>query len=316
LRSLRSFVAKFIISGTKQIRICPRMTMAGFRKKWRLGLVAVFGLAAIGLLLYASRTKEPSFQGRALSQWLSDIERAHDDREAEPAKYVVRQIGTNAIPYLLGLMRAEDSKLKEAINTLVAQTHINRLRIAEASDKQARAFVGFETLGPQASPAISELTVLLNNPKSVRFATLSLIYISTNGVDAATTGLRSTNPLVRREIAGVLGTAGIVRFTTNATPARMAILRAQSEFAVPALIRTLNDSDELTRARAGTSLGLLGQKSEIVVPALIKNLQETNGWRVPASAAKGLSRFGTNAAAALPALKAIAGHQEIRAFER
>jgi hypothetical protein len=289
--------------------------MAGLRKKWRLGLIAVLGLAAIGALLYASRTNEPSFQGRALSDWLTDIEKANDDREAEPAKDAVRQIGTNAIPYLLGMMRAEDSKLKETFNTLVRKAHTYRFLIAEAHNKQGRACTGFYALGPQASSAIPELTVLLNNPKIVRLAALALIYISPNGVEAATSGLRSTNPLVRREIAGVLGTAGIVRFTTNATPARMAILRAQAEFAVPALIRLLNDSDELTRARAGTSLGLLGQKPEIVVPALIRNLGETNGWRVPHSAAKGLSRFGTNAAAALPALKAIAAHQDWRVRE-
>jgi hypothetical protein len=291
------------------------MRMAGLRRKWRSGLVVALALAAIGLLLFASRTNEPSYQGRALSDWLTDIEKANDEREAEPAMNAVRQMGTNAIPYLLGMMRAEDSKLKETFNTLVSKAHIYRFRIAEASYKQTRAFDGFYALGAEANSAIPELTALLNNPKIARCAASILVYISTNGVEAATSGLRSTNPLVRREIAGVLGTIGIVRFTTNAIPARMAILRAQAEFAVPALIRLLNDSDELTRARAGTSLGLLGQKPEIVVPALIRNLGETNGWRVPHSAAKGLSRFGTNAVAALPALKAIAAHQDWRVRE-
>jgi HEAT repeat protein len=242
--------------------------MAGLRKKYRIGLVLVLALAAIGVVLYASRTNEPSYQGRALNQWLSDIENANDDRAAESAKNAVRHIGTNAIPYLLGMMRAEDSKLKETFNALVSKAHIYRFRIAEASDKQVRALNGFYVLGPQATPAIPELTVLLNKPKIVRFATAALIYISPNGVEAATTGLRSTNPLVRREIAGVLGTAGIVRFTTNATPARMAILRAQAEFAVPALIRLLNDSDELTRARAGTSLGFWDRSRKLLFPLL------------------------------------------------
>lgn len=289
------------------------MKMAGLRNRWRVGLVVVLTLAAIGAVLYYSRTNEPSYQGRGLSQWLSDIENARDDRE--PAMNAVRQIGTNAIPYLLGMMRAEDSKLKETCNTLLARAHIYRIRIPDANGKHSRALFGFEALGCQASSAIPELTVLVNNPKIARLAALALVNISTNGVEAATSGLQSTNALVRRETAGVLGTMGIVRFTTNATPARMALLQAQADIAIPPLIRALNDSDELTRARAGTSLGLLGQKPEIVVPALIKNLQETNGWRVPASAAKGLSRFGTNAAAALPALKAIAGHQDSRVRE-
>jgi HEAT repeat protein len=289
--------------------------MAILRKKWRASLVVALALAAIGALFCASRSNEPSYQGRSLSQWLRDIENAREDPEAEPAKNAVRQIGTNAIPYLLGKMRTEDSKLKTRFITLLAKAHIFSVRIANSNRQHLRALLGFEALGPQASSAIPDLKALLNNTELVGSVGWALVSISPNGVEAAASGLQSTNAIIRRETAGVLGIPGIVRFTTNATPARMAVLRAQAEIAVPPLIRALNDSDELTRARAGTSLGLLGQKPEIVVPALIKNLQETNGWRVPASAAKGLSRFGTNAVAALPALKAIAQHTDSRVRE-
>jgi hypothetical protein len=289
--------------------------MAGLRKIWRSGLVAALGLAAIGSLLYASRTTEPSFQGRGLSQWLSDIENTRDEHEAERAMNAVRQIDTNAIPYLLGMMRAEDSNLKETFVTLLARAHIYRIRIADASGKQLRASIGFEALGPRASSAIPELKTLINNPKIDRSAAIALVHINPDGVEAATTGLQSTNALVRRDTAGVLGLLGLVRFKTNASPVRMELLRVQAGRAVPPLIRALNDSDELTRARAANSLGLLGQEPEIAVPALIHNLQETNGWRVPASAARGLERFGTNAVAALPVLKAIAEHQDSRVRE-
>lgn len=289
--------------------------MAGLRKKSRVSLVVVLALAAIGALSYATRTSEPSFQGRALSRWLSDIENAHEDREAEPAMNAVRQIGTNAIPYLLGMMRVEDSKLKETFITLFARAHIFRIRIPDASRKHLRAMFGFEALGAQASSAVPELKELVNNPKIVHFAASALVNINLEGVQAATCGLQSTNVIVRRETAGVLGILGLVRFSTNASPARLDLLRTQSEFVVPPLIHALTDPDELTQARAATSLGLLGQKPEIVVPALIKNLQETNGWRVPASAAKGLGRFGPEATPALPALKAVAGHQDSRVRE-
>jgi hypothetical protein len=291
------------------------MRMVGLRKKWRLGLVAVLALAAIGLFLYASRTNEPSFQGRKLGEWLADIENTHDDSEAEPARNAVRQIGTNAIPYLLRMMRAEDSKLKQTFFTLLAKAHINTVRIPDATGKHLRATLGFWALGPQASSAIPELTPLMSNAEIGPLATKALVDIGPAGVEAAVVGLADTNAIVRRETAGMLGFPGIVRFTTNATPARMAVLQAHAEIAVPPLIRALSDSDELTRARAATSLGLLGQKPEMVVSALIKNLPETNGWRVPASAAKGLSRFGTNAVAALPALRAIAAHPDSRVRE-
>jgi len=289
--------------------------MAGLRKKWRVGLVAVLALAAIGVLLYVSRTTEPSFQGRALSQWLSDIENANDDREAEPARNAVRQIGTNAIPYLLGMMRAKDPRLKQTIINLFGKQHVFRFRIANSTSKHLHSMLGFEALGAEASSAIPDLKMLVNNPNAVRFAVAALAHINPDGVEAATSGLQSTNAIVRRETAGVLGLMGLVRFRTNALPADLDLLAAQADRTVPPLIRALSDSDELTRARAATSLGLLGQKPEVTVPALIKNLQVTNSWRVPASAAKGLGRFGKNAAPALPALKAIAAHSNSRVRE-
>jgi HEAT repeat protein len=291
------------------------MKMAGLQKKFRIGLVLVLALAVIGLLFYALRTNEPSFQGRALSQWLSDIENAKGDREAESGMNAVRQIGTNAIPYLLSMMRAEDSKLKETAITLVARLHIYKIRIANASGKHVRAWIGFQALGPQATSAIPELKALASNPEIVRFATRALVNINPTGVEAATPGLQSTNALIRRETAGTLGILGLVRFRTNASPAQLGLLQTQADIVVPPLIRALNDSDELTRARAAISLGLLGQKPEIAVPALIKNLSVTNGWRVPSSAAKALGRFGSRAASALPALKELAAHPDSRVRE-
>jgi HEAT repeat protein len=163
--------------------------------------------------------------------------------------------------------------------------------------------MGFVALGPAAKPATDELMRLAEETNSVRFATLALAAIGQDGVRAAVIGLRSTNVVVRREIAGVLGTRGITRFATNASPERIAALHMQAEIAVPALITACSDEDEFVRARAATALGLLGQKPELAIPVLIKSLGETNGsWRVPTAAAKALGRFGTNA---IPAIRAL-----------
>jgi hypothetical protein len=58
-------------------------------------------LILIAVALLSSRTTEPPFQGKGLGAWLIEIMNAGSDREAEPAKNAVRQIGTNAVPYLL-----------------------------------------------------------------------------------------------------------------------------------------------------------------------------------------------------------------------
>src|SRR5437899_10700205 len=108
------------------------MRMVGFRKNWRSGLVVVLVLGAIGMILCASRSKEPSYQSRTLGAWLKDIENSRDDREAEPARAAVRKIGTNAMPSLLKLMRAEDSRWKETLIILLGKQHIFRIQVADA----------------------------------------------------------------------------------------------------------------------------------------------------------------------------------------
>jgi hypothetical protein len=145
-----------------------------------------------------------------------------------------------------------------------------------------------------------------------RSAVGAVVATGNEGLRVATTALRSTNAFVRRETAGRLGPIGIVRFRTNSTPEQLEILRSQAEIAVPPLISACGDPDELVRARAAIALGLLGQKPDLAIPILEKLLREESGWRVPSAAAKSLGRFGTNAAAAIPALKQGVEHKDSR----
>jgi hypothetical protein len=67
----------------------------------------VLGGVVVGACL-ALRQPQPEYRGRSLSQWLTRYGRSGDDelrrREAADA---VRQIGTNAIPYLVENIRYE-----------------------------------------------------------------------------------------------------------------------------------------------------------------------------------------------------------------
>ncbi len=284
-------------------------------KNRRLLLVITFIVTAIAIVLSSSQTNEPSFHGKRLGTLLNEIVDARGEREADSAKNTVQQMGTNAIPYLLRLMRAKDSKTKELAMNLLSKQHVFNFRIENAVRKHLKSALGFESLGGVAGPAIPDLTVMLKDPETASLAGLALIGISDAGVEAVLTGLASTNAVVRRECAGVLGSMGIARFTTPNYLARMGALQRRGRMAVPPLIKLLDDPDELARARAAIALGLLGQQPEVVIPALVTNLHETNSWRIPASAAKALGRFGTNAVSALPELKSVADHKDLRVRE-
>jgi len=288
-----------------------------FRKNWRTLLIGTLGLILLGTALYSTRTNEPSFQGKKLGALLTQIVDARNEQETLRAINQVQQIGTNAIPFLLQLMRAKDSKTKELVIRILSKQHIFDFRLENDIRKHLRAVLCFEALGTNASAAIPALKGMLSNPETAHFLGVALIKIGPAGVDAVVSGLGSTNIAVRRECAGILGSPGIARFSTNWTwtLARMDALQAHGHIAIPPLLVALNDSDELVRARAAIALGFLGQQPGVVLPALIQNLHEINGWRVPASAAKAIGRFGSDAVSAIPELKKVADHKDLRVRE-
>lgn len=286
--------------------------MAGV-KTFRRAVVLILIVATVAAILPgALRSHEPSYQGRPLSAWLTDLEEGTDEK-AQFAKEAVRHMGTNAIPPLLRMMQREDSKLQQNLIWLIQRQRIIKFRVTDATEQHLRASLGFVALGPIGQPSLFELARLISNPNTTRFTATALAAIGNDGVRAVTGALLSTNVLVRREAAGVLGGLGIVRFATNSTPKQLEVLESQARLAVPSLVAACDDPDELVRARAATALGLLGAKSELAVPALIKALADGNSpWRVPSASARALGRFGSNAIPAIPALRQVQKSQDLR----
>src|SRR6266487_869416 len=82
----------------------------------RLAIVIAFLLVTVlGLLIWGpSRPREPVFEGRSLTSWLDHhvASSAASPPYGSPgwtkADEAIRHIGTNAIPTLLGMIRAKD----------------------------------------------------------------------------------------------------------------------------------------------------------------------------------------------------------------
>src|SRR5438309_2037586 len=133
-------------------------------------LISVFVMLAAGFIFYAFHPTQPSFHGRNLGEWLTDLENARDDQEAEPVARAVRHIGTNAIPVLLRMIDQEDSALKKKFLMLAQSQRFLKIRFTDATGQHVRAMLGFAALGPAAKSAVPNLEQFMSNTNKVRFA--------------------------------------------------------------------------------------------------------------------------------------------------
>lgn len=110
--------------------------------------------------------REPAYRGKRLRAWLSSYARNERRSEAEEA---VRQIGTNAIPTLLALLRAKDNQYVRELFNLTGG------RDVPADSRNRAAFFGFAILGRKAEDAVPRLIeILRDDPPQQRWASLSL----------------------------------------------------------------------------------------------------------------------------------------------
>ena len=131
-------------------------------------ILGVVGVVLAGVLVAVfSREREPEDGGKRLSEWVE----MSPDKGAETA---IRQIGTNALPYLLKWILYETpswkTKLYEAVNPALKSLNSEWGLSDPKALRSAYAASAFPLLGRQAQQAIPELTLMLNDAKNTNRA--------------------------------------------------------------------------------------------------------------------------------------------------
>lgn len=241
--------------------------------------------AAIGatiIFFFALRfrqSREPSYQGRSLSSWLQDFS-ADNTNAVLRAETAVSAMGTNALPFLMDIISAEKSSLREYLENLAEQSPVRVSFLKRNSTRTLEAAAAINALGTLADPAFSSLTNLFYTRHTV----------------SAGIGSKGTQFLIN-VTTNENSSAPVVKIAT------LALGEARSDFdiVVPTLITILNTTNSFARVNAATSLGSLHQKSEIAIPALIKNLDDADpllcNYIISA-----IGEFGPDAKAAVPIL--------------
>jgi hypothetical protein len=174
-------------------------------------------LCAAVLIICLSGPKEPSYEGKKLSEWMKIVSPSGQygawlDLESAQGQAAIRSIGTNALPSLLKWISYEMPQWQVRVETNLTRGPAFCKRIAAAMKareiRAGRAVQAFGALGREAEPAVPELAALLRTGgKRSEQAAVAVWLMSEKGADvsAAIPGLilmDQKKPGVRATING------------------------------------------------------------------------------------------------------------------
>lgn len=218
-------------------------------------MVAILAVGIYGL----TREREPRYQGKSLSAWLREMARKGDsEREIAPVKAAVRQMGAEAVPSLLKMLRRKNNspfapKIIELCQRFDWLRPILAPKMAEEENSLART--GFDLLGPAASNAAPELIKIYHEN------------ISESSQLCALTSLFGVAP-ARGQL--LLIEAATNRYDSVRGTALWLTSRDRPDFAVPLLIKGLSDPTPRVQGMAALKLGEFGTNALPAVPALVR----------------------------------------------
>src|SRR5579872_3147698 len=181
------------------------------RKKWRIILTSLLVLILSGFAwLVLSRPREPVYQGKPLSYWLSGFDDfCKADLPSGPpaptyteAWEAIRQNGTNALPSLLRMLKKRKPDFIDRIMAVAHKQHFIRIPYFSRGGR-GQAVCGFKALGSGASNAVPLLITMFDRDPSASSQTAVPAILASIGPSAAQAipallrGMRHTNEIVR-----------------------------------------------------------------------------------------------------------------------
>jgi len=259
-------------------------------RKRSLIALAILLVAFVGVFGWTTFSfREPMYQGKSLSKWLEGYSFQSDPftplkerPEWQQADRAVRHLGTNAVPTLLGVLRARDEPWKLTLLRLAAKQGLF-IPYISATERNLCGAMAFASLRGTASNSVPALVQIYKENRSKE---------SRNAVVIA---LGNIGPEAERAVPCLLDAAVDSDFSIrfNALTA-LGEIHAQPELVVPVLVAALRNMDE-SRVAAEDALGDFGAEAKAAVPSLVKLLKDEPPPR--SFAASALKRIDPVAAA-------------------
>jgi HEAT repeat protein len=245
-------------------------------------LLAIVGFgAAVGILVWWLNSQSPVYQGKPVKTWLLQLSRPPDPQARDEAEAALKAIGTNAVPELARLLRADDARWRKLIwrhasllPRPVGGMILQRIDPLQAYLIRPAAARALGKLGPGAAAATPDLVRALRDRLNGTSGEAggALRQIGRPAVPDLIGALRDEDKFVRATAAGALGQIG-----PEAAPA------------IPALIQILTRSGPDEQQFAAQNLARIGTPA---VAALINVLVRQGGTAGEAAASALLAHYG------------------------
>jgi hypothetical protein len=279
------------------------------KRRWRIA-VALGGLAVVAAIVFWPDPKEPEYQGKKLSEWLTGPVINDAPSQIVAKEEALRHIGTNALPWLLKWLRDERPAWKEKLaeeyemcpGPLVVGSVKRWLKHESAERLSYGALVAFQVLGTEASPAILELKGLAKST-NVHVAYMAIQAFAAMGKAA-----------IPELVDVVTNRDAYARELQTVVMGALRQLGTNGSVVIPVLIEQLRDKDAEVVATAASLLGEVRDEPDLEIPALVRTI-DIPVRQVRCSAIYALGRFGNQARLAVPSLLIALNDQEARVRE-
>jgi len=231
---------------------------------------------------------EPIYQGKPLSYWLRGFDSGSTPSAQGKADEAMRQIGTNAIPTLLRMLKPTDSQFKLNLIQFAKKQNLINIKWRTAWTLHREALFGFRCLGPQGKTAVPALLEIYNERRSGQYYRDCVFFAQT----FATMGPDASNAVPQL----VQDTTDTKIYTRLYAVGALAGIHARPDLALPALVKSLSDPIDTIRAEAIAGLGAFGTNAQSAVPDLLKALADPSP-AVRNNAASALQQIDPEAAA-------------------
>jgi hypothetical protein len=258
----------------RRVAFSARNTQYSCMEKRGRVLIAVVAVAVLATLVWTllARPSEPVYKGGSLSYWLIQRTDSNSKAERDEAATAIRAMGTNAIPTLLRMMRAKESRFKS--RWLARRWYgLFEMHFSEPAGIVARAEEGFDVLGTDAASAVPELSKILDETLSPECASRTANALGNIGPDG-----RAAVPSLLRAATKTKGTAHYEAFWA------LGKIHADPGSAVPVLLGVVSNTPA-DRMYAVHALGEYRGDARTAVPTLVALLNDPN--------VKAISPYGT-----------------------
>jgi hypothetical protein len=166
-------------------------------------------IAGLGVRLASPR--EPSYQGKALSEWIVPFCQQTPKglnapggpqylEEMQPVRHAVAAMGTNALPWLIARVKHRESRLHRMLRQWGDKQPLRVFKLTDPQVGRIRAIRSLSVLGPLAEPAIPSLAPAVVDPAVSTHAIYALSKIGPNGMRALLDQWTSANRVAHMEI--------------------------------------------------------------------------------------------------------------------